>query len=594
MKRLCLLIGFIVPSYLTFCQSASATWSVKFSNAIISRYQPTINAMTSKGWEYSNSIILHGMEKVYMQTNDPAYLSYIKAYIDSYLNADGSFKAGVTLVSLDRIHPGISVLFLYEKYKSISAADSLKYRVCATNLRNVLVGGSASYSPYRTPTKGMFWHKQASNYTDVVMLDGMYMAHPFLAKYGRLFNDAAAIDTAVNQILFTYNQLYVSATKLIKHAWHEPGSTMPATTPATTWPDASGNSTSVWSRAMGWYTMALVDLLKYVPAAHPKRAQLLAALSNLAAGIKTYQDATSKLWFQVVDKNASSLSGNYLETSGSGMFIYTLKTAADSGWISSATYLPVAQSAWSAIQTKITTYSDGKPQINDFAPAMSVQNTEAEYVQASLQPVDCPVASGTQHPHGYAAILMAASVMEFPLVTLPVKFTDVTATLQASDVLLRWQNTDYNEVEKYIVERSENGIDFSPITQFKSQSINNQWIDVAPAGITLYYRVKSLSFDNTVVYSKIVSITKATSNARLSISPNPVNNGIVKVDLQGLKEGKYRLTVFNSTGEVITRKTIIGNRQVEEEIHLPSSSKGIVYVEVKGDKTILKKSILVH
>ncbi|HLG39488.1 MAG TPA: glycoside hydrolase family 88 protein, partial [Chitinophagaceae bacterium] len=238
--------------------SQANTWSVKFSNAMISRYTPTINAMTSKGWEYSNTIILHGMEKVYNQVNDPAYLAYVKGFIDAYLNADGSFKAGVTLVSLDRIHPGISCLFLYEQLKS-NASDSLKYRTAATNLKNVLVGPSASYAPYRTPVRKIFWHKQ-SGYDNIMMLDGMYMAHPFLAKYGSLFGDNAAIDTAVNQTLFAYNQLYVSGTKLIKHAWKEPGSSG-----SVSWDDAAGNSTSVWSRATGWYMMALIDILKYVP-----------------------------------------------------------------------------------------------------------------------------------------------------------------------------------------------------------------------------------------------------------------------------------------------------------------------------------------
>jgi unsaturated rhamnogalacturonyl hydrolase len=219
MKRVLPIFIFLFFSYSSFGQAAN-TWSVKFSNAMINRYTPTINALTAKGWEYSNSIILHGMEKVYNKVNNPAYLNYIKTFVDTYLNADGSFKAGVTLVSLDRIHPGIEVLFLYEQFKSTSASDSLKYRTTATNLRNVLVGPTASYAGFRTPVHKMFWHKQAA-YDNIVMLDGMYMAHPFLAKYGRLFNDNAAIDTAVNQTLYTYYQLYSGTTHLIKHAWHD-------------------------------------------------------------------------------------------------------------------------------------------------------------------------------------------------------------------------------------------------------------------------------------------------------------------------------------------------------------------------------------
>src|SRR6476620_5851709 len=125
MKRLSLIVISFLLVVTSFGQAN--TWSVKFSNAILSRYTPTINAMTSKGWEYSNTIILHGIEKVYNNVNDVNYLNYIKSFIDTYLNADGSFKATVTLVSLDRIHPGVSCLFLYEKLKS-NLSDSLKYR----------------------------------------------------------------------------------------------------------------------------------------------------------------------------------------------------------------------------------------------------------------------------------------------------------------------------------------------------------------------------------------------------------------------------------------------------------------------------------
>ena len=80
---------------------------------------------------------------------------------------------------------------------------------------------------------------------------------------------------------------------------------------------------------MGWFMMALVDELKYVPAAHPRRGELPTALSNLVAGIKNFQDPSSKLWFQVVNKTSVTLANNYIETSGSGMFIYALKTAVD-------------------------------------------------------------------------------------------------------------------------------------------------------------------------------------------------------------------------------------------------------------------------
>ncbi len=580
--------------FLLFVASSSFgqanTWSVKFSNAILSRYTPTINAMTSKGWEYSNTIILHGMEKVYNNVNDVNYLNYIKGFIDTYLNADGSFKAGVTLVSLDRIHPGISCLFLYEKLKS-NSSDSIKYRTAATNLRNVLVGAGASYAPYRTPVKKIFWHKQSS-YDNIMMLDGMYMAHPFLAKYGRMFGDNAAIDTAVNQVLFAYNQLYVSGTKLIKHAWKEPGSSG-----SVSWADGAGNSTSVWSRAMGWYVMAVVDILKYVPAGHPRRGELLTALANLADGIKNFQDPTSKLWYQVVNKTSATLAGNYLETSGSAMFVYALKTAVDSGWISSATYLPVAQSGWAGLQTKIDNYTDGKPRINDFAPAMSVQNTEALYVQASLQSVDCPVVSGTQHPHGYAAILMAASVMEFPLITLPVKFINFTAKEFPSNIKLTWQMGDEGDVDHYEIQKSNVGNNFAVIATIRAAGLSSyNFEDNIAEAKTVYYRINAVSQNGSTHYSVILTVRKNDHLQSFGISPNPVRGGEMNIVADNFKSGKYNISLVSTTGHVVYSEFLKITEGISgQHIQLPRSiMKGIYHVRLTGEGTTINKNILIE
>ena len=84
-------------------------------------------------------------------------------------------------------------------------------------------------------------------------------------------------------------------TGLLRHGWDE-SKPMP-------WADkTTGLSPEVWARAMGWYVMALVDVLDWFPADHPKRAALVAALNrNMAAVIKA-QDAKSGLWWQVMSR----------------------------------------------------------------------------------------------------------------------------------------------------------------------------------------------------------------------------------------------------------------------------------------------------
>lgn len=560
-----------------FGQTAANTWSVKFSDAIIARWPTTINNMTGKNWEYSNSIITHGMEKVYLANPTPAYRTYIKGYIDPWLNATGGF-VGVSLTSLDRVHPGISVLFLYEQFKS-NAADSTKYRNAATTLRNLIVGPTSTYSK---TSNGILWHK-LSGYNNISMLDGMYMAHPFLAKYGRLFNDNAAIDTAVNQVLFMYNQLYDGSTHLIKHAWTStPGSY--------TWPNAStGNSSEVWSRAMGWYVMSLTDILKYLPAAHPKRPQLLTALNNLAQGIKTYQDATTGLWYQVVDKgvgHAGYTAANYIESSGSAMFVYALKTASDSGWISSATYLPVAQAGWAGLKAnEIVTYAgDGKPEIDNFAPAMSVQNDYASYV--GILPVDCPT---TTNPHGYAAILMAAAVMEFPLSLLPVHFSDVSAKIVNNHAVVCWTAGDNDQADHFLVQQSVDGIQFEQQgSLIAGASANYCWTDpkTVPAGKT-FYRIAAISKDGSSQYSKTISLQSVQATAALRVSPNPVPaGGVLTVSVKSAESGQYQIRIVSANGAVVNRSSgSLSAGQNDLQVNIPASmSKGMyrIELEVKG------------
>lgn len=575
----CFLFLLLSPLF-SFSQTAADTWSVKFSTGIRVRYNPTINTLTSKGWEYSNGIITHGIEKVFNNVPDSvAYRNYIQTYVDAYVNASGVISTSI--ISLDKAHPAISCLFLYEKL------GTAKYQTAAATTRNIFVGGSSSYP--KTAIGNIFWHKNNGSYNDIILIDGVYMLHPFLAKYGSMFGDNAAIDTAVNQTLFIYNQLYDPARHLIRHAWNP--------TKTQSWADpVTGNSAEVWSRGMGWFTMAVVDILKYVPIAHPKRAQLITALQNLAIGIQTYQDATTGLWYQVVDRG-TSLSGNYLETSGSAMFVYSLKTGVDNGWLSNS-YLPVAQKAWDFLKntanSKITIHTDTYPKINDFAPAMSVQTSAANY--ASLASVDVP---GTTHPHGYAAILMAASVMELPLLsTLPVKFVSLSAKQFPDHTALSWENEDDTQVNFYQIEKSINGNPFNNAGKvISNQSGKYAWRDNELTGKSVAYRIKAVLANGSFEYSNIISVKKEVAGViNMSVTPNPVRNRAVNVSLNGLKPGHYKLTILHNNGLQIFEKNIsVANEYVStEQINLSHTAAGNYFILITGNGVKLAKNLIVY
>jgi unsaturated rhamnogalacturonyl hydrolase len=396
-----LLIGAVISLAASFTHAQTTKWAVDFANAIITRWPSTINDMTGKGWEYSNGSILYGMEKVYEQTKNADYLNYIKKYVDAYVDANGNVNYDSTVHSLDKIQPGALCVFLYKE------TGLQKYKTAAANLR-------AALAKQPKNAEGGFWHKDS--YPNQMLTDGIFMAEPFLSKYGFLCNDMEFCDsTATFQPLLLASHVYISESKLLLHAWDQ--------SKKAAWADpTTGLSPCVWSRGMGWFSAAMVDIITYLPKDHPRYNDMATLLANFAEGIKNTQDPATGLWYQVTDKG--SQSDDFIESSGSGLFIYTLKKAADCGLIDKS-YLAVAQKGWTGLKTKITLDGQGLPVINGYVGAMSALASYALYVGQTL--VACPP---SVHPHGYCAILMAASAME--LQTVPKYRLSITIVGQGS------------------------------------------------------------------------------------------------------------------------------------------------------------------
>ena len=72
---------------------AQKTMAERFADSIMEQW-PKLN-YNNKGWEYNNGIILHGIGEVYIKTGDQKYLDYIKSFVDSFLQPDGSLPDSV-------------------------------------------------------------------------------------------------------------------------------------------------------------------------------------------------------------------------------------------------------------------------------------------------------------------------------------------------------------------------------------------------------------------------------------------------------------------------------------------------------------------
>jgi len=313
-----ILTGFLIISQTCFAQSQKSEpngleIAVKMADSEIKQFpEPwTVDFNPKPVWNYTQGLVAHAMIKVWKENGNETFYSYAKSYADKFIDANGNIWGyKVDEYNIDCVNSGKFLFDLYEKTKD------QRYLKAINHLRDQLK------TQPRT-SEGGFWHKQ--RYPHQMWLDGLYMGAPFMAQYASLMNEPAIFDDVVKQFLIINKHTYNSETGLNYHGWDE--------SKQQKWADPkTGCSPNYWGRAYGWYAMALVDVLDYLPLEHPGRVKILEILNQVASGIKKYQDPKTGLWYQVLDQG--SREGNYLEATASSMFTYTLLKASRKGYIS--------------------------------------------------------------------------------------------------------------------------------------------------------------------------------------------------------------------------------------------------------------------
>ena len=297
-----------------------STYAEQFVKATIAR-----NPQVHTKWDYTAGVVLLAIERQGEAQKNQAYLDYVKRNIDSFVQPDGSIRTyDMDEFNLDQVAEGRLLFPLYAR------THDERYRKAIETLRTQL------RNQPRT-SEGGFWHKKL--YPQQMWLDGLYMASPFLAQYGAVFNDTSALNDVATQILLVARNTRDAKTGLYYHAWDATHSQI--------WADSlTGHSANFWARAVGWYAMAIVDVLDVLPRTHRDRAPIINVLAELADAVSNVQDPVTGLWYDVLDQ--PTRKGNYHETSASSMFVYALAKGAHNGWID-ARYLQVARRAYDGL-----------------------------------------------------------------------------------------------------------------------------------------------------------------------------------------------------------------------------------------------------
>lgn len=293
-------------------------------------------------WNYEDGCVLIGLRAMYQATGDNFYLNALRSFTDRYIEVDGNIRNYVAAeYNLDYIPAGCVLYTLYDK------TCEPRYRKAIETLEEQL-----RHQP-RTPC-GSFWHKAI--YPNQVWLDGLYMGLPFHANYAIRFGDESALDDIMLQFRNARKYLYDEKTGLYYHAWNE--------TKDVFWADPkTALSPNFWTRAIGWYLMALADIYGMIPDNRTDLIDEMAALWKEAIdGMLRWQEKDSGLFYQL--PALPNEKRNYLETSGSLMVAYSLLKGARLDVLTEPEYRAAGEKILVGIELRKFTVHDGKVELH--------------------------------------------------------------------------------------------------------------------------------------------------------------------------------------------------------------------------------------
>lgn len=201
-------------------------------------------------------------------------------------------------------------------------------------------------------------------------IDDMFMIPALQTTAYRVTKDAKYIDRAAKEMVEYFKRLQKENGLFYHHQ----------------------DSPFYWGRGCGWMAAGAAELLSELPKDHPQYAPILEGYKKMMAGLLKYQGKDG-MWKQLIDKENS-----WSETSGTGMFVFSMAVGVRNGWLDEATYKEPTRKAWVALAG----YLNEKGEVREVCEGTNKGTSEEYYDQRARRVGDY---------HGQAGFIWAAWAM---------------------------------------------------------------------------------------------------------------------------------------------------------------------------------------
>ena len=181
---------------------------------------------------------------------------------------------------------------------------------------------------------------------------------------------------------------------------------------------------------------------------------------------------------------------------------------------------------------------------------------------------------------------------------LPIKLDDFTATNFKGENYLNWKAETETNLNRYEVEKSEDGNLFNKIGEVLASTSNvkqyNFVDDKKSIVAKVFYRLKIIELDGKIAYSKIIVVSDKTEKNIFTISPNPASDK-AEVKIFSEKNANSKMFILSTNGNIISTKNIVlqkGSNFISLDV--TNFPKGVYFVKLNNSGIDITQKLIVQ
>jgi hypothetical protein len=182
----------------------------------------------------------------------------------------------------------------------------------------------------------------------------------------------------------------------------------------------------------------------------------------------------------------------------------------------------------------------------------------------------------------------------------PYVIKEIYAEKTDAAIGLSWNVEPDNNVSAYVLERSNNGVSFEVIARLTNEDAANKvchYKDSTGGPVTqlYYYRVKTISMDNSASYSPIVRVRRTLATSRTGFKPTALYFAdTINVVLLKDMPGPIQVNLYNYDGKLVQRWAFDSKLKADTILlsQFPILEEASYYLELVNDKKKYLQEVL--